>query len=34
MGNLAVVSAEFPGIVCAARFVAAQQGRQSLSTER
>jgi hypothetical protein len=34
MGNVAVVSAEFPGIVRAARFVAAQYGLQSLSTER
>ena len=33
LGNVAVVSAEFPGIVRAARFVAAHQGLQSLSTE-
>jgi hypothetical protein len=33
MGNVAVVSAEFPRIVRATRLVAAQWGLQSLSTE-
>jgi hypothetical protein len=33
MGNVAVVSAEFPRMVRAARLVAAQWGLQSLSTE-